>query len=228
MKPARKLNCVVVGASSGIGLKIAEHLAKDGNNVYGFARRFEANPVANDDLFMKRSLDVTDSEAVKNAFDSLSDIDAFVYSAGGALFSEPMDTSQEDLDAMWKVHVSGAWACFENIFPKLVRETSIAIAVGSIAGTMYTPGCMAYAMAKTAQRVLWEHMVAPCRERGVRTTYVALGAVDTPLWDPIKNTSRQGMLNAQDVAQKVVQCIHEPSLHTPELTILPKKGLIER
>ena len=227
MESKRRRNCVVVGASSGIGQEIAQQLVQEGSRVFGFARRFEQAEKNDDSKVVKKRLDVTDKRAVAEAFQALPEIDVFVYSAGGAFFTEAMETSLEDIDAMWKVHVSGAWSCFKNAFPKMVNEKSIALVIGSIAGTTYTPGCLAYSMAKTAQRVLWEHIVDPCRKRGIRTTHVALGAVDTPLWDSMKNASRIDMLNAKDVAQTILKCIDEPSLHVPELTILPKKGILE-
>ena len=90
------------------------------------------------------------------------------------------------------------------------------VAIGSIADHTTFPENGAYAASKYALRALHEVLRAELKGSGVRVTVVSPGAVDTPLWDPIRPDSRDGftprsaMLPAEAVAASVLFAVTQP------------------
>ena len=89
--------------------------------------------------------------------------------------------------------------------------------LGSVADRNIFPGNAAYSASKYGLRALHEVLRAELRGRGVRTTLVSPGPVDTELWDPIDPDNRAGftpraqMLTSADVADAVRWVVLAPS-----------------
>lgn len=107
---------IIVGGSSGIGLALAQRLAKK-QRVINISRR----PCAVADV---ESLiaDVTDADALADAFSRINSADALVYCAGVSMAASVEYVHTEDYKALFDVNLLGAIECARLALPLLKRS----------------------------------------------------------------------------------------------------------
>jgi len=135
---------VVTGASSGIGAATARRLAAEGFDVVAAARRRDRL----DDLtaavpgIRAMTLDVTSPSSVAELASSLEDVAVLVNNAGGAIGTEPVETSDpDDWRAMYETNVLGVLRVTQALLPALTRGAGGHVVVtGSIAGHLVYEG----------------------------------------------------------------------------------------
>ncbi len=220
----------VTGASSGIGLSVAETLAHHGAAVVGFARRFIAKRITRSpeaEAILEVALDVTDEKAVRERFEELGQLDALVLSHGGASFGSASLIEGDELRELLETHVVGSASCVREGL-KLMRPNGKGnvIFVGSIATRRAFAGAAAYTAAKMGQlgfaRVLTEEL----RTSGIRVTSLLAGAVDTPIWDDRPGFDRSRMLVPADIAGLVVSVLRRPQMALDEIVVGPPDGAL--
>lgn len=177
-------HAVVTGASSGIGLALARHLANEGWRVTGLARR----PVP-DSRVASLQVDLSGIGAGLAAIDSVGPIDAFVHAAGFLRSGDLGTLDGADLAAMWQLHVAVPEALVNRI-AKAMQPGGRIVLIGSRTSTG-TAGKSQYAATKAAMVGMarsWAIELAPL---GITVNVVAPGATDTPmLTDPSRGTAR--------------------------------------
>lgn len=179
---------VVTGAARGIGLAIAETLARDGLQVLATDRdgdlvQVEAARLRAQGLAVQgAALDVQDRAAVAALFETLPAIDAVVNNAGIAstmLGFRELDTAQ--LRRMFGVNVLGSFI----VAQEAVRRMPEGGRVVQIASRGYLGGMGAahYSASKAAVVGMVRAMAIELRWRGITVNAVAPGMVDTRMLD---------------------------------------------
>lgn len=220
----------VTGASSGIGLAVAEALAHHGAAVIGFARRFERDRLDREpepSAILEVGLDVTDGEAVAARFAELGALDALVLSHGAAAFGGFSTTDAVVLRDLLEAHVIGSFYCCREAL-KLMRPArrGAVVVVGSIATRQAFPDSAAYTAAKMGQLGLARVLGEEVRSSGIRVTNLICGAVDTPLWDGRPGFDRERMLSPADVAGVVVSVLRRERMAIDEVVLGPTGGAL--
>jgi NAD(P)-dependent dehydrogenase (short-subunit alcohol dehydrogenase family) len=226
--------CVVTGASSGIGLAVAQALAAAGARVVGYARRFTQKRLTflpGPGEIREIALDITDGAAVTARFAELPVLDVLVNAAGIGHFAWLSETSLQTLRQLLDVHVVGTFLCSREAWRTMQQNPDPArrghiVTIGSIAATRYLPQCGAYAAAKSAQSTLMRALAEEARASGVRVTHVHAGAVDTPLWDARPEVDRAHMMQPHELAALLVDILARPAVALEELTLLPPTGVL--
>ena len=216
---------LVTGASRGIGLACARTLADAGARVALLARGREsleeAVRVVGASAFSV-TCDVSDTAALHGAVeqirDSVGEPDILVNNAGRFVVSPAAATSAEDFASVISTNLVAPFAIVRALLPAMQRRgNGHIVTIGSIADRMIFPGNAAYSASKFGLRALHEVLHAEMRGTGVRTTLVAPGAVDTPLWDPVDPdntpgfTPRASMLRPEAVAAAVLYAVTAPA-----------------
>lgn len=188
---------VVTGASSGIGRAVARALAGAGAAVVVAARRtdrLEALAAEIGDAggrALPVATDVADRGAVEalaqRTVDELGGIDVLVNNAGVMLLSPLEDVRVEEWERMVDVNVKGVLYGLAAVLPVMVeRGGGHVVNIGSVAGRRPFPGGGVYSATKFAIRSLtWGLQLELSAARGIRTTDVQPGVVDTELTDHI-------------------------------------------
>jgi 3-oxoacyl-[acyl-carrier protein] reductase len=177
-------HAVVTGASSGIGLALARHLADEGWRVTGLARR--AVP---DARITSVQVDLADIAVGLAAIDSVGRIDAFVHAAGFLRSGELGALDGADLAAMWQLHVAVPEALVNRIAPGMGPGGRIVL-IGSRTSAG-TAGKSQYAATKAAMVGMARSWAIELAPRGITVNVVAPGATDTPmLTDPSRGTAK--------------------------------------
>src|SRR5580700_10165731 len=117
---------LVTGASSGIGLACATHLAGRGFRVYGTSRRVAAHrgPVAGNPTML--TVDVTDDDSVEHAVRAVLDregrLDIVVNNAGMGLAGPVENTSIEEARRQLEVNFFGAFRVCRAVLPTMRKQ----------------------------------------------------------------------------------------------------------
>ncbi|MET9258304.1 oxidoreductase [Streptomyces sp. NPDC003717] len=181
---------LITGASSGFGRAIAEAALADGDVVVGAVRRPEVLDdlvAAHPDQVEALRLDVADTAAAEAAVRDVvarhGRIDVLVNNAGRTHVGAFEETGEEELRALFDVHVFGPAALTRAVLPYLRKQRSGAIVqMSSMGGQLSFAGFAAYSGTKFALEGMSEALADEVREFGVKVLVVEPGAFRTGLF----------------------------------------------
>jgi len=192
----RDKNVVITGGSSGMGLALAQMLARDGARVVITGRsrakldaaqeRLGRNAVAvRADVASLPDLDMLASRVESE----LGSLEALFVNAGISPLT-PLESTTEDLyDELFAINVKGAFFTVQKLAPLLsanagvVLTTSIANVIGMVDTSVYAAGKAALrSMARTFSRELLP--------RGIRVNAISPGPIDSGILETM-NLSRE-------------------------------------
>ena len=174
---------LVTGASSGIGLACATHLAGRGFRVYGTSRRAAAGSPGNVTML---TADVTDDRSVEQAIATVLDregrLDIVVNNAGMGIAGPVESTSIEQAKGQFEVNFFGAFRVCRAVLPAMRRQRSgYIINIGSIGGLLAIPYQSMYSASKFALEGLSEALRMEVRPFGIRVVIIEPGDHKTAL-----------------------------------------------
>ena len=167
---------LVTGASSGIGLAIAQALLAEGRPVIGLSR---SAPEGLGDGFTHVPVDLTDSRALADALDALPPLSGIVHAAGLLRVGRHDAFDHDDGARMWHLHVETAARLIGALAPRLPGGGRIVLIGSRVARG--APGRALYAASKAALSGLARSVAAELAPRGITVNIVAPGATDTPM-----------------------------------------------
>jgi NAD(P)-dependent dehydrogenase (short-subunit alcohol dehydrogenase family) len=222
---------LVIGASSGIGLSIANLFADAGARVHAAARRREAiEEGAGGRGVVAHALDISEREAVWRVVEEVGEADGIdvLLVAAGINFPERRleQLTAEGWNAMISVNLSGAFYAIRAALPFLRASRGLVILISSVSGSWPDMSGPAYQASKAGMTELAHAAGFEEHQNGVRFSAVLPGIVDTPILDnrpePPPKEVRERSLKPEDVA---AACFFlatlPPRAYVPELTILP-------
>jgi 3-hydroxy acid dehydrogenase/malonic semialdehyde reductase len=234
------LNCVITGASSGIGEACARLFAKAGASLMLVARR--KNKLDELGLRLKGEfgakvrtavLDVRDRSAVEALFADGEAVDILVNNAGLARGMAPLQSGDiADWEEMIDTNIKGLLYVSRTILPAMVsRGRGHVINIGSIAGHETYPSGNVYCATKHAVTALGRAMGIDLLGTGVRVSSVDPGMVDTE-FSKVRfhgdEDRASGVyvglepLHATDVAEAVLFCAtRPPHANVREMILMP-------
>jgi 3-hydroxybutyrate dehydrogenase len=187
-------SAVVTGSTSGIGLGIAESLAKSGCNVmlngFGDAAEIEKTRA---DLAAKTNVKVLYSGADMSKADSVAGmvheaekafggLDILVNNAGIQFVSPIEDFPEARYDAIISINMSSNWHAIKAALPKMKeRNWGRIINVASAHGLVASPYKSAYVMAKHGVVGLTKTIALEVAETNITCNAICPGYVRTPL-----------------------------------------------
>lgn len=194
----------ITGASRGIGRAIAAALHEAGATLALCASREEPRPPAGARAFSARC-DVSDAAAVAGFFAELSarlgPPEVLVLNAGVLERGPLPDFTEAQWDRVLAVNLKGAFLCARAAWPAMVRRGhGRIVAIGSISGTLGTPGSAAYNASKWGLTGLMKSLAEEGRPQGIFCATVLPAGVAT---DMLRQTPFEPRLEAAEVARVV-------------------------
>ncbi|MFE5757241.1 oxidoreductase [Streptomyces massasporeus] len=198
---------LITGASSGFGRAIAEAALAAGDVVVGAARRPEALAdlvAAHPDRVEALRLDVADTGAAEAAVGDVvarhGRIDVLVNNAGRTHVGAFEETTEDELRALFEVHVFGPAALTRAVLPHMRERRSGAIVqMSSMGGQLSFAGFSAYSATKFALEGMSEALADEVADFGIKVLIVEPGAFRTGLFQ----TGRAGVSADSGVYGKV-------------------------
>lgn len=181
---------LITGASSGFGRALAEAALADGDVVVGAARRPEALDdlvAAHPDQMEALRLDVADTaaagDAVRDVVGRYGRVDVLVNNAGRTHVGALEETGEDELRALFDVHVFGPAALTRAVLPSMRERRSGAIVqMSSMGGQMSFAGFSAYSGTKFALEGMSEGLADEVRDFGIKVLIVEPGSFRTGLF----------------------------------------------
>ncbi|MAS09546.1 SDR family oxidoreductase [Salinisphaera sp.] len=185
----------ITGASRGLGRSMALHLAAAGIDVIGTYRSHEedAQAVAREieaagGTAAMLALDVGDSRAFDALKQTLQDtlqrrfgrteLDFVIHNAGNGILAPYEETTEDDLDALYRVHFKGPYLLSQALLPLIARGGRI-LNVSTAATRFVLENHCAYSAMKSALEVTTRYMAKELGDRQITVNAIAPGAVET-------------------------------------------------
>ncbi|MGR5294854.1 SDR family NAD(P)-dependent oxidoreductase [Vibrio mediterranei] len=195
----------ITGASSGIGWQLANDYAEKGYLVYACGRS-EAklhSLQAGRENIVPLSFDVTDREAVAQAFSKIEQVPTlWIVNAGDCEYIDEGVIDAALIERVITVNVMGTVNVLEQMQTRLSSEHHVVV-VSSIAGELALPRAEAYGASKAAVTYLVRTLQLDWKNKGVAISCVFPGFVKTPLTD--KNDFVMPMMVSVEEASNAIQ-----------------------
>ena len=230
---------VVTGGSRGIGLAVADALARDGASVV-----ISGTSQSHLDAAMKAlaahgrrvsavQADVrryTDVETLMStAVADFGGLDILINNAGVGVFKPVAETTVEEWHRVLDTNLSGVFYCCHAAIPHMKRRGGgWIINISSLASKNAFVNGGAYCASKSALNAFSETLMQEVRYDGIRVAYVLPGSVNTG-FGGLSNTKSEWALMPEDVARAVVDLVTFPARSLPSRVEIrpaqpPRKG----
>ena len=185
---------IVTGAGSGIGLAIARLFGRQGAHVvaldldaaaaHAAAEAIRASGGQADAL----ACDVADADRVADAFSGVQRarqrIDILVNNAGIAHVGTIEQTTEAELDRLYRVNVKGVFLCARAAVPiMLAQGGGVILNMASIASLIGLPDRFAYSMSKGAVLTMTRSIAVDYMKQNIRCNCICPARVHTPFVD---------------------------------------------
>ena len=192
---------VITGGSRGIGAAAVRLFAARGDRVYFlYEKNHEAaHAVAAQTGATAVCCDVADTDAVKEAFNAIPDVDVLICNAGIVHYGlmSMMDGTQ--WDRIFDVNVKGIYNCVNAAMPHFLRkQAGSIITVSSMWGQVGASCEAAYSATKGAVIALTKALAKELGPSGIRVNCVAPGVILTDMCANIDLETMEGL--AQEAA----------------------------
>ncbi len=230
---------LITGAGSGIGRGIATALDEMGLRVALVGREPSKLEQTRAALSQKAGealiapCDVADRAQVKAMVDtvlkSFGAIDVLVCNAGTNVRNRSLETlDPADWDKMIATNLTGAFNLVHFVLPSMrAKESGLVIQIDSVSGKRASVlGGAGYSASKFGQAALGLGIGREEGIRGIRSTVIYPGEVNTPILDarpvPVGQERREVILQPADIAAAVRFLVElHPRASVPELIIKP-------
>ena len=170
---------LISGASSGIGLSLANKMHEDGYTVIGLSRK-----KPNDISFKYYECDLTNTELTKSVskqiVTSYNTIDILINCAGVGTGGAIEEISDADLKWVYNVNLFGTVELIRNILPSLKKSNKAKIInIGSVAGEITIPYQTSYSMSKSSIQRLTEGLRIELKQFNIDACTVLPGDTKT-------------------------------------------------
>jgi 2-keto-3-deoxy-L-fuconate dehydrogenase len=181
---------IITGGGSGIGKAIALLFAKQGATVHIVELNLDAAQQVASEIQQAGgnaypiAADVSNQQAVDDAFKQIGKIDILVNNAGIAHVGNVENTSTADFDRVYNVNVKGAYNCLYAAIPIMKNgDGGVILNMASIASHVGITDRFAYSMSKGAIHAMSMSVARDYLHSNIRCNSISPARVHTPFVD---------------------------------------------
>ena len=180
---------VLLGASGEIGESIALQLAESGWSLYLHWNTNPAETLAQqlamrypEQEFIAVQADFADEGAAQRLAENVYDASCIIVASGHSLMKMLIDTSEQDMEMLWRVHVKNPISAIRSISPFFHRhEKSYVVFISSIWGETGASMETMYSAVKGAQLAFVKAYAKEMAPSGTRVNAVSPGFIMTKM-----------------------------------------------
>jgi short-subunit dehydrogenase len=232
MESVKGKNILIIGATGGIGSKVAKLLAGSGANLFIAAKSIKklqllANEIklSSDKIF---ALDISQPEEVaalkESFFSQYPTIDVLLNAAGIGIIKSTEELSEQVFLQTLNYNLYGPFLLVKAFLPKMKEvKKGLIINIPGILGKVPMAGAAAYSASKYGLVGMMQSIREEIKRTEIRITNLFLGGVDTPFWDTIDlRVQREKMVLAEEAAKAIWFLCQQPtSAVVSEMVVQP-------
>jgi len=189
---------IVTGASSGIGIGIAEVFAEEGARVVAVARREKEGQAVvrsigergGQAVFIPADISKQDDvrAMAQRTLDTFGRIDVLVNNAGVNFVRTFDELTVEDWDRVIGVDLRGTFLCIKACIGQFLAQGSgNVVNIATVHTSACLPGAAPYDAAKWGMVGLTKSLAVEYAARGIRFNCLSPGLIDTQIWQDIQD-----------------------------------------
>jgi len=224
----RESVAVITGGAEGIGRAVAEALIREGCNVTITGRREDAlrstaEEIGADFVVADVGVEADAVQTVSTVIDRHGRLDILVNNAGYGIFKPLVETSLEELEALYRTNVFGPFLMTREAARHFIEQGSgELINISSTSGLRGSAGRTAYGSSKFALRGMTECWRDELRRHNVRVTLVNPSEVMTSFASKagVERERSDKKLRPEEIAAAIIGVLKVDSRgFVPELSV---------
>jgi|TARA_B100001971_G_C18114168_1_gene495882 3-oxoacyl-[acyl-carrier protein] reductase len=208
-------NCLITGATGGLGKEIAEEFAKNGCNLFLTGRNNEKLNLLKDGLENNgikidfEAADLSDVDDIQKLIDktknTFSNIDILVNCAGVFPVKLLSDSTVDDFEKCFSVNVRAAFVlCKEFSQGMISKKWGRIVNIASSSAYTGFKNTSIYCSSKHALLGLSRSLHSELKEHNVRTFCVSPGSIKTSMGKSVTDQNYETFLNPSEIAEFIV------------------------
>lgn len=220
MESLKGKKVLVIGASGGIGMRLAKLLTGSGAIVFITGRNQEKLAVAGEQAGISPNrqfqMDLTNEASVFNTVATVQSegpIDILINAAGIGIIKSMDTLSTEDFIKTLQVNLIGSFWVTKAILPAMKEaKKGLIIHIPGVLGKVPMAGAAAYSASKYGLVGMMQSIREELKRTEIRITNLFLGGVDSPFWDTIDlRVQRDKMVVAEEAAKAIWFLCQQPA-----------------
>ena len=211
-------NCLITGATGGLGKEISKELAKNACNLFLTGRNNEKlnslkNELENDKIKIDfEAADLSDIDDIQKLIDKtkkvFSNIDILVNCAGVFPVKLLSDSTVEDFEKCFSVNVKAAFILSKEFSQGMIsKKWGRIINIASSSAYAGFKNTSIYCSSKHALLGLSRSLHSELKEHDVRTFCVSPGSIKTPMGKSVIGQNYETFLNPNEIAELIVRLV---------------------
>ena len=195
---------LVCGASGEIGTAICKELASQGWSLYMHYNKTSIHELSSklaaefiEQEFIPVQADFTSKKAATHLASQLFSLQAVIFANGQSFYGLLEDTSEEQMQALWQVHMQTPMLLLQQVASKLrSHQISYCLFISSIWGSAGAAGEAVYSAVKGAQHSFIKAYAQEVAFNGIRVNAIAPGFIDTSMNSHLVEEERQLIMDS--------------------------------
>jgi short-subunit dehydrogenase len=221
MESVKGKNILIIGATGGIGSRVAKQLAASGANLFLAGRNADklAEVAAGIKLNADKiySLDISSADEVvalkKKYFAIYSTIDILINAAGVGIIKPIENLSETDFLRSLHYNLYGPFLLIKAFLPAMKEaKKGLIINIPGVLGKTPMAGAAVYTASKYGLLGMMQSIREEVKRTEIRITNIFMGGVDSPFWDTIDlRVQREKMIQAEEAAKAIWFLCQQPA-----------------
>jgi short-subunit dehydrogenase len=220
MESLKGKKVLLIGASGGIGMRLAKLLTGSGAVVFITGRNREKLAVAGEQAGIPSNrqfqMDLTHEATVYDTIGVIQQdgpIDILINAAGIGIIKSMDTLTTEDFINTLQVNLIGSFWVTKAVLPAMKEaKKGLIIHIPGVLGKVPMAGAAAYSASKYGLVGMMQSIREELKRTEIRITNLFLGGVDSPFWDTIDlRVQRDKMVVAEEAAKAIWFLCQQPA-----------------